>query len=68
MSPAGDVDVDVLVVGGGPAGLAAARSARRAGAATVMVVEREDAAGGVPRHCDHLGFGIRDLRRVMTGP
>ena len=58
----------VLVVGGGPAGLAAARAARRAGAGSVLVVEREDAAGGVPRHCAHTGFGWRDLHRVLDGP
>ena len=64
----GGPDVDVLVVGGGPAGLAAARAARRGGAARVLVVEREDEAGGVPRHCAHTGFGLRDLHRVMNGP
>lgn len=59
--------VDVVVVGGGPAGLAAATEARRHGAG-VLVLEREHEAGGIPRHSDHLGFGIRDLHRVMTGP
>lgn len=58
--------VQVLVIGGGPAGLAAA--SRLAEGAEVLVVEREARAGGVPRHCDHTGFGIRDLRRVMRGP
>jgi len=64
----GRSDVDVLVVGGGPAGLSAARAARRGGAARVLVVEREDEAGGVPRHCAHSGFGLRDLHRLMGGP
>lgn len=58
--------VQVLVIGGGPAGLAAAT--RIAAAHRVLVVEREARAGGVPRHCDHTGFGVRDLRRVMRGP
>jgi len=52
---------DVVVVGGGPAGLAAAGELRRRGVARVVVLEREREAGGVPRHTDHLGFGLRDL-------
>ncbi len=59
---------DVVVVGGGPAGLAAAIALRRAGAERVVVYEREQELGGIPRHTDHTGFGIRDLRRVMSGP
>lgn len=60
--------VDALVVGGGPAGLAAALALRAGGAQSVVVVEREVEAGGVPRHCEHIGFGVRDLRRFLTGP
>ncbi len=59
--------VDVAIVGGGPAGLAAAVVLRRAGA-TVTVVEREDALGGVARHVDHTGYGIKEFRRVLRGP
>ncbi len=59
---------DVAVVGGGPAGLAAAIELRRLGVARVVVLEREHAAGGVPRHTDHLGFGLRDLHRCLSGP
>jgi len=58
----------VVVVGAGPAGLAAARELGTAGVGPVVVVEREAAAGGVPRHCDHSGFGLQDLRRSLTGP
>ncbi len=61
-------DVDVVVVGGGPAGLAAATAIRQAGVERVEVVDREARAGGVPRHCAHLGFGIRDLGRILSGP
>ena len=61
-------DVDVLVVGGGPAGLAAAIELRRLGVGRVLVIEREDEAGGTPRHASHLGFGLRDLHRVLDGP
>ncbi|MFF2063291.1 NAD(P)/FAD-dependent oxidoreductase [Streptomyces sp. NPDC058200] len=60
--------VDVLVIGAGPAGLAAAARLAAAGAGTVEVVEREEQAGGIPRHCYHSGFGLRDLRRPMSGP
>ncbi len=60
--------VDALVVGGGPAGLAAATALREGGAGSVVVVEREDHAGGVPRHCHHSGFGLRDQHRVLSGP
>ncbi|MEU4927320.1 FAD-dependent oxidoreductase [Streptomyces yokosukanensis] len=58
--------VDVLVVGAGPAGLAAAARLAAAGAGRVEVLEREPAAGGVPRHCAHGGFGT--WRRPSTGP
>ena len=60
--------VDALVVGAGPAGLAAATAARAGGAGSVVVVDREDEAGGTPRLCAHTGFGVRDLRRVLRGP
>jgi thioredoxin reductase len=59
---------DVIVIGGGPAGLAAAIELRRRGVSDVVVLEREARAGGIPRHASHIGFGIRDLRRCMTGP
>jgi thioredoxin reductase len=59
---------DVVIVGGGPAGLSAAIELRRRGVRSVIVVEREQQAGGAPRHTDHLGFGLRDLRRITTGP
>ena len=62
------VTVDALVVGAGPAGLAAATALRSGGAGIVVVLEREDEAGGTPRLCEHTGFGLRDLRRVLSGP
>jgi len=62
------MNADVLVVGAGPAGLAAAIELRRLGAGRVLVVDRERAPGGVPRHCAHTGYGVRDLHRVLTGP
>jgi thioredoxin reductase len=61
-------NVDVLIVGGGPSGLAAAIELRRLGVPRVLVVDREEQAGGIPRHAAHTGFGIRDLHRLLTGP
>jgi len=63
-----NVDVDVLVVGAGPAGLAAAVELRRLGVGRVLAVDREAEAGGVPRHTGHTGFGVRDLHRLVGGP
>ncbi|HEX9598460.1 MAG TPA: FAD-dependent oxidoreductase, partial [Gaiellaceae bacterium] len=59
---------DVIVVGGGPAGLACAIELRRRGISDVVVLDREERAGGIPRHCAHQGFGVRDLRRALSGP
>ncbi|MET3897997.1 thioredoxin reductase [Devosia sp. UYZn731] len=59
--------VDVAIVGGGPAGLGAAIALRRAGIKTVVVIEREAEAGGVPRHCGHPAFGVREFGRPMGG-
>jgi thioredoxin reductase len=58
----------VVIVGGGPAGLSAAHAIRAAGTGQVTVIERERQAGGIPRHTDHLGYGVRDLHRLMRGP
>jgi thioredoxin reductase len=62
------VNVDVLIVGAGPAGLAAAVELRRLGVGRILVADREQEAGGVPRHSAHTGYGLRDLHRLMTGP
>ena len=57
-----------VIVGGGPSGLAAAIELRGLGIEPVTVIERERQAGGIPRHSDHTGFGLRDLRTVLSGP
>ena len=57
-----------VIVGGGPTGLASAIELRRRGISPVTVIEREREAGGIPRHSDHTGFGLRDLRTVLSGP
>jgi len=59
---------DVLIVGGGPAGLAAALELKKLGVNNVVVAERESEAGGIPRLCGHIGFGLRDFQRVLSGP
>lgn len=59
---------DLAIVGGGPAGLAAAISAKRAGVQRVTVLEREAVAGGIPRHCSHSPFGMREFSRIYRGP
>ena len=58
---------EVAVIGGGPAGLACAIELRLRGI-SVQLIERERETGGIPRHSAHTGFGLRDLRRVMSGP
>jgi thioredoxin reductase len=62
------IDDGPVIIGGGPSGLAAAIGLRRLGVGPVTVIEREREAGGIPRHSDHTGFGLRDLRTVLTGP
>ncbi|MGS1010098.1 NAD(P)/FAD-dependent oxidoreductase [Achromobacter anxifer] len=62
------LQADVLIVGGGPAGLAAAIACRQAGVKRVTVVEREPQAGGVPRHCGHPPFGMCEFGRILSGP
>ena len=58
----------VAIVGGGPSGLALASELARAGIDDVVVLEREPSAGGIPRHCGHSPFGLREFRRLLTGP
>jgi NADPH-dependent 2,4-dienoyl-CoA reductase/sulfur reductase-like enzyme len=58
----------VLVIGGGPAGLAFAARLVKRGVRDVLVLEREKEAGGVPRHCGHWGFGWESHRSLCTGP
>ncbi len=58
---------DVVVIGGGPAGMAAALSANKAGA-RVAIVERERHLGGILRQCIHPGFGLSHFKQELTGP
>ncbi|MGO5239774.1 FAD-dependent oxidoreductase [Parolsenella sp. LCP21S3_E11] len=59
---------DVVVVGGGAAGMAAAAAARDAGAARVLLVDREPTLGGIMRQCVHNGFGLKRFSEELSGP
>ena len=60
--------VDVLIVGAGPGGLAAAKGAKDAGADRVIILERDSRAGGILNQCIHDGFGLVRYKKQLTGP
>ena len=60
--------VDLLIIGAGPAGLAAAIAAREAGVDSLLVLERENEPGGILRQCIHNGFGLHRYQEELTGP
>ncbi len=62
------LDASVIVVGAGPAGLAAAHALAKRGERGILVLDRDDAAGGLPRFCHHPGFGWEYSHRLETGP
>ena len=64
---ADEAPIDIVVVGAGPAGLAAAATARRAGAGRIVLLERQGEPGGVPRQCGHSPYGMREFHRVLSG-
>lgn len=59
---------DLVVVGGGPAGLAAAIAARKAGCEDVLLIERDQVLGGILNQCIHDGFGLHEFGEALTGP
>ena len=59
---------ELIVIGGGPAGLAAATAARKAGVEDVLILEREDCLGGILNQCIHNGFGLHRFKEELTGP
>ncbi|MBR1622592.1 MAG: FAD-dependent oxidoreductase [Pseudobutyrivibrio sp.] len=59
---------DIVIVGGGPAGLAAAVSARNAGVDKILILERDKELGGILNQCIHNGFGLHTFKEELTGP
>ena len=61
-------NVDILIIGAGPAGLAEAISAHEHGIRSILVLDRENEPGGILRQCIHNGFGLHRFREELTGP
>lgn len=59
---------DIVVIGGGPAGLAAAVAARKAGVKDILILERDSCLGGILNQCIHNGFGLHTFKEELTGP
>ncbi|HAH77935.1 MAG TPA: pyridine nucleotide-disulfide oxidoreductase [Ruminococcaceae bacterium] len=60
--------VDLIIIGGGPAGLAAAISAYESGCRDLLILEREETLGGILKQCIHNGFGLHTFHEELTGP
>ena len=60
--------VDIAIIGGGPAGLAAAVAAREAGVQNILIIERDNELGGILNQCIHNGFGLHTFKEELTGP
>ncbi len=59
---------DIVIIGGGPAGLAAAVAAKKAGITDILILEREACLGGILNQCIHNGFGLHTFKEELTGP
>ena len=59
---------DIVIIGGGPAGLAAAAAARKAGVDDILILERDGYLGGILNQCIHNGFGLHTFKEELTGP
>ncbi|MFH1513114.1 MAG: FAD-dependent oxidoreductase [Bacillota bacterium] len=63
-----ETDVDMLIIGAGPAGMAAAIAAKEEGIGNLLVLERETEIGGILKQCIHNGFGLHRFKEELTGP
>ncbi len=61
-------EVQLVIIGGGPAGMAAAVEARKQGIEDILILEREDSLGGILQQCIHTGFGLEIFKEELTGP
>ena len=59
---------DIVIIGGGPAGLAAALAAKKEGAESILILERDKELGGILNQCIHNGFGLHTFQEELTGP
>ena len=59
---------DLVIIGGGPAGLAAAIAAKKAGCDKILILERDHVRGGILNQCIHNGFGLHTFHEELTGP
>ena len=59
---------DIVIIGGGPAGLAAAVSAKKNGIDRILILERDEELGGILNQCIHNGFGLHTFQEELTGP
>ena len=58
---------DIVIIGGGPAGLAAAISAKKSGVDSILILERDRELGGILNQCIHNGFGLHTFKEELTG-